>query len=157
MFIINNDNLPNRGNWRLMILPSVCIGIIHIYIYNTYEKLSFTIFILKHIGAIQFPWNICSLSCNRICWCSSCRSFNILRARQNGRHFPDDIFKWIFWNGNVWISINISLKFVPRVPINNIPIFRPGAKPLSEPMMVRLPTHICDTRPHLVKVCVLIN
>ena len=33
---------------------------------------------------------------------------NTLRPRQNGRHFPDDIFKWIFLNENVWISINIS-------------------------------------------------
>ena len=41
----------------------------------------------------------------------------------NGRHFPDDIFKWIFVNENAWISINISLKFVPKSPINNIPTF----------------------------------
>ena len=46
---------------------------------------------------------------------------NTLRPRQNGRHFPDDIFNWIFLNENVWISINISLKFVPRGQINNIP------------------------------------
>ena len=26
---------------------------------------------------------------------------NTLRPRQNGRHFPDDIFKWIFVNENV--------------------------------------------------------
>ena len=85
-------------------------------------------------------------------------AFNTLRPRQNGRHFPDDIFKWIFLNENVWISINISLKFVPRGPINNIPILvqvmawrRSGDKPLSEPMMVRLPTHICVTRPQWVK------
>ena len=84
--------------------------------------------------------------------------FNTLRPRQNGRHFPDDIFQWIFLNENVWISINISLKFVPRGPINNIPTLvqvmawrRPGDKPLSEPMMVRLPTHICVTRPQWVK------
>ena len=44
-------------------------------------------------------------------------------------------------------------------PINNIPAFvkimawrRPGDKPLSEPMMVILPTHICVTRPQCVKV-----
>ena len=82
---------------------------------------------------------------------------NTLRPRQNGRHFPD-IFEWIFWNENVWISINISLKFVPRGPINNIPTLlqvmawrRPGDKPLSKPMMVRLTTHICVTRPQWVK------
>ena len=66
---------------------------------------------------------------------------NTLRPRQNGRHFPDDIFKCIFLNENVWILINISLKFVPRGPIHNIPAFvqimawrRTGDKPLSEPI-----------------------
>ena len=48
-------------------------------------------------------------------------SFNTLRLRQNGRHFPDDIFKSIFLNENVSISIKISLKFVPKGQINNIP------------------------------------
>ena len=83
---------------------------------------------------------------------------NTLRPRQNGHHFPDDIFKWIFFNENVWISINISLKFLPRGTNNNIPTFvqimawrRPGDKPLSEPMMVSLPTQICVTRPQWVK------
>ena len=82
------------------------------------------------------------------------RSFNTLRPRQNGRHFPDDIFKCIFLNENVRISIKISLKFVPKGPINNIPALvqimawrRPGDKPLSEPMMVSLLTHICVNRP----------
>ena len=54
----------------------------------------------------------------------------------------------IFLNENLWISIEISLKFVPRVPINNMQALvqimawcRPGDKPLSEPMMVNLLTH----------------
>ena len=45
------------------------------------------------------------------------------------------IFKCIFLNENVWILIEISLKFVPKGPINNIPALV-GTKPLSEPMMV---------------------
>ena len=49
------------------------------------------------------------------------QTFDTLRPRQNGRHFADDIFKCIFLNENVWISIGISLKFVPKDPINNIP------------------------------------
>ena len=68
---------------------------------------------------------------------------NTLRPRQNGRHFPDDIFKCIFLE-NIWISIQISLKFVPKGPINNIPALvqvmawrRPGDKPLSDSMMVK--------------------
>ena len=46
---------------------------------------------------------------------------NTLRPRQNRRYFPDDKFKWIFLNENIWISVSISLKFVPSGPINNIP------------------------------------
>ena len=45
---------------------------------------------------------------------------NTLRPRQNGCHFADDIFKWIFLNENVWILIKISLKFVPQGPINTL-------------------------------------
>ena len=41
-------------------------------------------------------------------------SVNTLRPRQNGRHFPDVIFKWIFLNENVWISIDWHFKFVLR-------------------------------------------
>ena len=84
-------------------------------------------------------------------------AINSLRPRQNRRHFADDIFQCIFLNENVWISIKISLKFVPKGPINNIPALvqimawrRPGDKPLSEPMMVRSTTHICVTRPQWV-------
>ena len=83
---------------------------------------------------------------------------NTLRPRQNGRYFPDDIFKCIFLNENVLISIKIPLKFVPKGPVNNIlALFqimawrRPGDKPLSETMMVTLLTHICVTRPQWVK------
>ena len=80
---------------------------------------------------------------------------NTLRPRQNGCHFLDNIFKWIFLIENVWIlfEIKISLKFVPRGPINNIPTLvkimtwcRPSDKPLSEPMSVSLLTHICVTQ-----------
>ena len=69
--------------------------------------------------------------------------FNTLRPRQNGRRFADDTFKCLFLNENVRISIKISLKFVPKGPINNNPALvqimawpRSGDKPLSEPMMV---------------------
>ena len=82
---------------------------------------------------------------------------NTLRPRQNGRHFADDIFKCIFLDENVWIPIKISLEFVPKGPINNIPSLvqimawrRPGDRPLSAQMMASLPTHICATRPQWV-------
>ena len=85
------------------------------------------------------------------------------RLRQNSRHFPDDSFKRISLNENVWISIEVSLKFVPNGTVNNIPGLgqimawpRPGNKPLSEPMMVSLLTHICVTCPQLVNVVAVI-
>ena len=91
--------------------------------------------------------------------CVHCTGWvNTLRPRQDGCHFPDDFFKCIFLNENALISIKISLRFVPKGPINTIPALvqimawrRPGDKPLSEPMMVKLPTHICVTRPQWVK------
>ena len=61
---------------------------------------------------------------------------NTLRPRQNGRHFTDDILKCIFSNENIYISIEMSLKFIPKSQINNIPALvqimawcRPGDKP----------------------------
>ena len=69
------------------------------------------------------------------------------------------IFQTIFSNvfslmKMLTFRLKISLKFVPNGPINNISAMvqimawrRPGDKPLSEPMMVSLLTHICVTRP----------
>ena len=81
-------------------------------------------------------------------------TLNTLRPRQDGRHFADDTFKRIFVKENVRIPIKISLKFIPKGPIDNIPAMvrimawrRLGDKPLSEPMLVSLPTHICVARP----------
>ena len=82
---------------------------------------------------------------------------NTLRPRQNGRHFADDIFKCIFLNEGIWIPIRIPKKFIPKCLIKNNPALvqiiacrRPGDKPLSEPMTVSLPTHICVIRPKWV-------
>ena len=125
-------------------------------------------------------WRYCSLACWEIstkvipnCWnwdhpkrklmCMSdgyaiCH-VNTLRPRQNGHHFTDDSNKCIFVNENVKTLIKISLRFVPKVTTNNIAILvqimawrRPGDKPLSEPMMVNLLTHIWVTRPQWVNL-----
>ena len=93
--------------------------------------------------------------------CLVCTSVwvNSSPPRQNGCHFADDIFKWISLTENVSISMKISLNFVPRGPINNNPTLVqivawrwPGGKPLSEPMMVRLPMNICITWPQWVNI-----
>ena len=68
------------------------------------------------------------------------KAINSLRPRQNGHHFADDPFKRIFLNETLRISIKISLNFVPKGPINDIPALvqimgwrRRGDKPLYGP------------------------
>ena len=87
--------------------------------------------------------------------------FNTSRPRKNGRCFTNDIYKCILLNEKIWILIRFSLKFVPKGLINNINNItalvqtmtwcRPGNKPLSEAMMVKLLTHICISLPHWIK------
>ena len=56
--------------------------------------------------------------------------------------FAEDIFAWIFLNENDKIRIQVSLKFVPKGPIDNKPALVEvmawclvGAKPLPEAVM----------------------
>ena len=122
----------------LKILPQVRPG-------PTYSTLSISWLLMswrrKEPGHQQ-PWYWPS-------WTDVTLRVNTLRRRQNGRHFADNIFSCIFMNKNVWILIKISLKFVLKGSINNIPalvqimVWRwPGVMPLSELMMVSLATHI---------------
>ena len=69
------------------------------------------------------------------------------------RHFQMDFLEWKYMYFD-----KISLKCDPRGPINYILELvqimvwnRPDDMPLSEPMVVRLPTHVCITRPQWVK------
>ena len=108
---------------------------------------------IKGVSFLKYPF-ICQY---RIWLAFHGPLFNTMRPRQNGCQFADDIFKCILLNENVWIRIKDSLKFVPKVPINNIPALvqimawrRPGDKPLSEPMLVSLLMHICVTLPQWV-------
>ena len=91
-------------------------------------------------------------------WCLI--HFNTLRPRQDGRHFTDDIFTCNFFNENCCILIKFSQKYVRKGPIDNnaalVQIMtwrRSDDKPLSETMMISLPTHICVIRPQWVKKC----
>ena len=63
---------------------------------------------------------------------------------QNGRHFVDDIVRCIFVNEKFCVLIKISLKFVPKGPIDNNPELgqimawrRIGDRTLSESMLTR--------------------
>ena len=79
---------------------------------------------------------------------------NIHVLTHSGRNKLDATSQTTFFlNENISLPIKISL-FVPQGLINNILALvqimawrRPGDKPLSEPMMVSLPTNICVTRP----------
>ena len=63
-------------------------------------------------------------------------------AEKNGWHFVDDIFRVIFVDENCHILISISLKYVPKSPIDNTPTLvqimawrQTSKKPLSESLM----------------------
>ena len=80
-------------------------------------------------------------------------AFNTLKPPFRKRSFQMFFLEWkcmIFF-------IKISLKFVPKGQINNISALvevmarrRSGDRLSSEPMMVRLTTHVCVTRPQWV-------
>ena len=89
-------------------------------------------------------WSIVTFSATCLCLNLFWLTVNTLRPRQNGQHFPDNISKWIFLNGNAWILIEISLKFVPKGGnYNMLALVQimdwcwPGNKPLFDPKMVR--------------------
>ena len=75
-----------------------------------------------------------------------------------GRGKMAAIFQTTFSNAFSWIQMFVfRLTFVPKGPINNIPVLvqimawrRPGDKPLSETVLVSLLTHICVTQPQWV-------
>ena len=97
-------------------------------------------------------------------WCYSemwkKRNRRIRLVKHWGRDKMAAISQTTVSNAFSWMKMyqfTISLKFVHRGPNNNIPAWvqkmvwrRPGDKPLSEPMMVSFPTHICVTRPQWV-------
>ena len=98
-------------------------------------------------GKVSFMEMLLRLSSTRdLLSCTQGRWVNTLRLGQNYHHFTENIFKCIFSNEDVWISLKISLKFVPKTSINNI-----QAKPLSEPVLLISPTHKCVTGPQWVK------
>ena len=123
-----------------------------------------TVFLIE-TAPCTFPWLYTKLASNWIQW----QYVNIPAEHLLQNHFTSLthwgrdkmdailLLKCIFLSESVWIPIKISMKFVPKGPINNIPALvqimawrRPGNKPLSEPMMVSLRMHICVTRPQWV-------
>ena len=88
----------------------------------------------NYLSTLSLEWQFSYTAFGSMAWVSSripqnsgfryvsmSLSINTLRPRQKGRRFADNTFKRIFLNENVRISIKISLKFVPKGPINNNP------------------------------------
>ena len=112
-------------------------------------------------GLVVFTWGQFHRKCSR-CVCLvwvRIPLFNTLRARQ-----MDAISQTPFSNAFSWMKMfEYRLKFhwslFFRVQLINILALvqimawrRPGDKPLSEPMVVSLPTHICVARPQWVNI-----
>ena len=109
--------------------------------------------------------NMTCPDCDRHIWYTICghrdgqaRGPCIIYIFKAEKKFPADICKCTFLDENVWISLNVSLKFVPKVWINDIPALvqmmawrRRGDKPLSESMVVSLMTHNYVARSQWVK------
>ena len=54
---------------------------------------------------------------------SNANIVNTSHLGQNGHHFADDIFICIFVKEKFCILIKVSLKFIPKGPIENNPAF----------------------------------
>ena len=116
--------------------------------YWIYDKI-FTIFIRRK-GIKSMETRPCCSKPQSTCWQSTHWNRDKMTAI-----LQTNLFKCIFLNEIVWISNKISLKFFPQeIPalVQVMAWHRSGDKPLSEPIMVRLLTHICVTRPQWVNV-----
>ena len=85
--------------------------------FNVTAPIMTSMLILSHTVLSSEDWTNRYLLCSILVADQSCQH---IEAEKNGRHLAD-IFKCIFLNENISISLKISLKFVPKVRINNIP------------------------------------
>ena len=88
-------------------------------------------------------------------------SFNTLRPKQNARHFPHVQMYFPEWK-----CINFDLDFTEVCAYGSNQQYssigltawcRPGDKPLYEPMMISILTHMCVTWTHWVNIKALLN
>ena len=96
--------------------------------FHTFQII-FNTFFFKFYYGTPPDWYICNKCHSSAIYvtlvsdiCGICRvllTLNTSPPGQNGRHFADDIFRRIFVNGKFWICIEISLKFVPKGPVDN--------------------------------------
>ena len=122
-------NSPHKGQWhRAMMLSLICAwrncwvnnrDASDLRCYGTHYDIT----VMKsHTVCILSDFTFSTITKKIIRWQYDSgwkyHSINTLRPRQNSNNFAEDIFKCIFCNENVWILIKISLKFVPKGPID---------------------------------------
>ena len=141
-------NSPHKGKWRgALKFPLICARI------NGWVNNREAGDLRRHQAhcdvIVMMLYSMIYILFDALFCCGYIISFNILWPGGNSWHFTDNIFKCIFLNEDLWISINISLKFVPEGHIHNIPALVqvmawhwPGGKPLSEPILVILLTYM---------------
>ena len=142
--LVTNGVLSQRANSSL---KAIWCGALMLFVVTLNEFLNKQ----SSYGWFETQWRWCDVIVMRcswsqcvLCWCWPLLSFGLtyLPPGQNGHHFADDVFRSIFVNEKFCILVKISLKFVPKGPIDNNPAqvqimvwCRLGDKPLSEPML----------------------
>ena len=146
-----HDNLFEKGKqcWLFILFELISIGSQH-WNGKVIKLMEFSS--LATLGIVKMPTGCAAIDSKFVSvdaiWGHRV-GFNTLR--QDGHHFPDNIFICIFLNENLWISIKVWLTFVPKGPINNITAFvqiiawcRPGDKPLFESVVALITdTYMC--------------
>ena len=139
-------NSPHKGQWRGALMFSLICARINGWV-NTREagdlrryRAHYDVIVMSHTNVLPITMAVLTY------W-----------GRDKIATISQTTFSKEFFNQNVQISINISMRFVPKGPINNIPALvqmmvwrRLGEKPLSEPMVTLL-TYICVAWPQWVK------
>ena len=122
-----------------------------------------SMFEYMHKCILMFKFNRCSISHSYNSRTKPCRGVHrylrpwYIEAETRWPKFYRRHFWNAFFNENVCISFNISLKYVSNDPWNDISSLFwimawrwPGNMPLSEPLVISLMMHICVTRPQWI-------
>ena len=166
---VKNNTLSSSNFWRLMQNVNK-ISIFSSKLFNTQRITSVTLIAVmvelncgKHISwVIRAKLMISRLKMMRIKYGDGGDDYFVWVLTHWGRDKMAAMYHTAFSNAFSWMKmfkfrLRFHWSFFLKGPINNIPALvqimawrRPGDKPLPEPMMVNLLTHICVTRPQWV-------
>ena len=115
------------------------------------------LFLIRTRGLINHPWFLAPLAYTDLCYSLDlCNNWGeLFTCMLHSVLF----FIWCMYMSIKNLNLNLKINEICFIFALNIPALveimasrRPGGKPLSEPMVVSLLTHICITRPPWVKV-----